>query len=141
MEGNPYQDPNQPYGPQPAQQPLPPAAQSIKDLVRIAGLIALIFGIINILWGIAGLIFLMGIVGIIFGIIDIIMWKQCDAINKLIDQHRFEEAKSKTLVWMILGIILGGLIPGIILLIAYLKFDELRAAPAVAQAPPPPPPV
>jgi len=118
MEGNPYGYQNQ--------QSTSPEVKGIKDLVKTAGLIALIFGIINILWGLAGLLFLVGIVGIIFGIIDLIMWKQCDNINGLMDQGRYDEAKSKTMLWMIIGIILGGFIPGLILLFAYLKFDSLN---------------
>ncbi len=145
MEGNPYGYQNP--------QSQPPEVRSIKDMVKLAGLLALIFGIINILWGVVGLLVLVGIVGIIFGIIDLIMWKQCDNINKLMDQGRYEEAKSKTMLWMIIGIVLGGFIPGLLLLIAYLKFDQLtRPAPqqygqgqqyAQSQQPgyvPPPPP-
>ena len=135
MEGNPYQDPNQPYGVQPVQQPLPPAAQSIKDLVKMAGLIALIFAILGLVFA----IFTLGVT-LILVIVDFLVWYFCKEIDSLMDQRRFEEAKSKTLIWMILGLLLGGIVPGIILLIAYLKFSELNAAPAAMQAPPPPPP-
>jgi len=117
--------------------PLPPEVESIKSLVKISGLIALIFGIINIIWGIPALLVFVGIMGIIFGIIDIIIWKQCKNINELVDQRKYKEAKDKTLIWMILGIIIGGLIPGILLLVAYLKFDEVISK---QQAVPPPPP-
>lgn len=37
----------------------------------------------------------------------------------------YKRAKDKTLVWMIIGFILGGIIIGIIMLVAYLKYDEL----------------
>jgi hypothetical protein len=120
--------------------PLPPEAQSIKDLVKITGIIALIFGIINILWGIPGLLVLMGIVGIIFGIVDLLIWSNCKKINELIDQRKYKEAKDKTLIWMIIGFIFGGLIPGILLLLAYIKYDEVIRVSQQQAVPPPPPP-
>ncbi len=118
-------------------QPLPPEAQSIKDFVRIAGLISLIFGIIYLISGIATLLYFVGIVPIIFGIFDLVIWMKCKEITALIDQQRYKDAKDKTLIWMILGFILGGVIAGILLLIAFLKFDSLLRT--VPQAPPPPP--
>ena len=120
--------------------PLPPEADSIKSLVKITGIIALIFGIINILWGLVGLLVIVGIVGIIFGIIDILIWSNCKKINELIDQRKFKEAKDKTLIWMIIGFIFGGLIPGILLLLAYIKYDEVIRITQQSVAPPPPPP-
>ncbi len=121
--------------------PLPPEAESIKSLVKITGLIALIFGIINILWGIPGLLVIVGIAGIIIGIVDLLIWSNCKKINELVDQRKFKEAKDKTLIWMIIGFIFGGLIPGILLLIAYLKFDSvINAQQQTTNVPPPPPP-
>jgi len=49
---------------------------------------------------------------------------------RLIDERKYGEAKSKTLTWMIVGFILGGLIPGILLLIAYIKLGEVPVTPA-----------
>ena len=86
----------------------------------MAGIISLIFGILFIILGIFTLFTL------VFGVIDIIIWYFCKDINRLIDQGNYTEAKSKTMLWMILGLILGGLIPGILLLLAYMKFDELQ---------------
>ncbi len=118
-------------------QPLPPEAQSIKDLVRITGIIALIFGIINLIWGIPGLIVLVGITGIIFGIVDLLIWSNCKKINELVDQRKYREAKDKTLIWMILGFIFGGLVPGILLLLAYIKYDNLIRVSEQTIPPPP----
>ncbi|EDY34384.1 hypothetical protein ABOONEI_683 [Aciduliprofundum boonei T469] len=120
-------------------QPLPPEAESIKSLVKITGIISLVFGILNLIWGIAGIIVLVGIVGIIFGIIDLLIWSNCKKINELIDQRNYKEAKDKTLIWMIIGFIFGGLIPGILLLIAYIKYDEVIRISQQSTVPPPPP--
>ncbi len=134
-EENTYQTQNSENYAQP--QPVPPEAESIKSLVKIAGIVALIFGIIYIIAGLATIIVLVGILPLIFGIIDIIIWKQCKNINELIDAGKYKEAKDKTLIWMIIGIIIGGLIPGILLLVAYIKYDELIKRQQVAVPPPP----
>ncbi len=107
--------------------------------MKITGIISLVFGILNLIWGIAGIIVLVGIVGIIFGIIDLLIWSNCKKINELIDQRNYKEAKDKTLIWMIIGFIFGGLIPGILLLIAYIKYDEVIRISQQSTVPPPPP--
>ena len=122
--------------PPPSVTSLPPEAQSIKDLVRIAGLISLIFGILWIVVGAVTLLFLIGIGFLIFGIFDLLIWMKCKEINELIDARRYGNAKDKTLVWMVIGFIIGGLIPGILLLVAFLKFDNLMRA--TQNIPPPP---
>jgi hypothetical protein len=103
----------------------PPEAQSIRSLLHIARILAIVFGIILLIVGIVLLIILVGIVFIIFAIINFVIWMQLKEIEGLVNQRQYEQAKSKTLVWMILGFILGGLIIGVLLLIAYLKFDPV----------------
>jgi len=51
-------------------------------------------------------------------------------IVKLIDQRQYEEAKSSTLMRMILGFIFGGILPCILLLVVYLKLGEVSKTPA-----------
>jgi hypothetical protein len=123
----------QPYGAPAAMEP--PEAQSIKSMLHIARIIAIIFAIIFLLVGLAEVAFLVaiglgflaffGILAIIWFVIDIVIYIQLKEIEALVNQHRYEQAKGKTLIWMILGFILGGIIIGILLLIAYLKFDPL----------------
>jgi len=98
-------------------------------LVHAAGIITLIFGVIMIVLGVVLLIFIVGFIPLIFGIIDLIIYSECKGIMRLIDERRYGEAKSKTLTWMIVGFILGGLIPGILLLIAYVKLGEVPSTP------------
>jgi len=162
----------------------PPEVQSIKSMLHIVRILAIIFGILLALGGIAYAAFLAyafsvcgaygayctGSLGfalipaifiIIFGVVDFIIYMQMKEIEGLVNQHKFEQAKSKTLLWMILGFILGGILVGVLLLIAYLKFDPViswqrqqmggappgyapqyaappPAAPPPAAAPPPP---
>ena len=103
----------------------PPEVASIRSLLHIARIIALIFGILLIIVGVVLLLFIIGVVPLIFGIIDIVIYIQMKEIAALVDQRRYDQAKSKTLVWMVLGFILGGIVIGILLLLAWLKFDPL----------------
>jgi hypothetical protein len=103
----------------------PPEADTIRNLTRIAGILALVFGIIFIIVGVIFLIVIVGIIPIILGVIDILIYTNCNEIIKLVDIGRYRDAKEKTLVWMIIGFIFGGIVVGILLLVAYLKYDEL----------------
>ncbi len=126
----------------PAYSAEPPALSSIRSLLKISKIIALIFSILALLYGIgtaawiastparlAGPVVYTGsVIVIIFGIIDLIIWKQIGSIEGLVNQGRYAEAKSKNLIWAIIGLILGGLLVGILLIIAYTKYDEVIRA-------------
>jgi hypothetical protein len=128
----------------------PPEVQSIKSMLHIVRILAIIFGILLALGGIAYAAFLawaysncsaVGLGGycggslgfalfpailiIIFGVIDFIIYMQMKEIEAMVNNRQYEAAKSKTLIWMILGFILGGILLGVLLLIAYLKFDPV----------------
>ena len=128
------EQPPTPPPPPPAPAGEPPGVGTIRTMLNVTKLLSLIFGILWILAGIGTIVatFGYGIVTaiplIIFGIIDLIIWKQVSNIQELVDQGKYREAKDKTLIWMILGFILGGVIIGILLLIAYLKYDEVIRA-------------
>lgn len=113
----------------------PPEAETIRSLLTISSILALIFGILYIIGGVFTLIFLVGAILIIFGVVDLIIYSNINSIVRLVDEGRYAEAKSKTLTWMIIGFILGGVIIGVLLLVAYIKYDELIRA---ASRPPPP---
>lgn len=98
---------------------------TIKSLTSVAGILALVIGIINMAWGAILLIVLIGIVGIGLGIVDIWIFLECRRIEKLLDEGRVREAKDTTLVPLILGFILSWIIVGILLLIAYVKYDAV----------------
>jgi hypothetical protein len=120
---------------------IPPDVSTVKTLNKVAKIIALIFGIILIIVGAISLIALVGIVPLIFGVVDLIIYYEIEQIDSLIDQQRYNEAKSKTFVWMIIvfifsGILIGvsaligfsGILVGILLLIAWLKYDDIIRA-------------
>lgn len=133
----------------PPMQNEPPEVQSIKSMLHIARILALIFGILILLGGIAylavvayyysvcstlavdaycGSAFTGALVGAIWlvvgGVVAFLVWTQMKSIEAKVDAHQYEAAKSQTLIWMILGFIFG-IILGIILLIAYIKFDPV----------------
>jgi hypothetical protein len=129
----------------------PPEAQSIKSMLHIARIVAIIFGVLFFLAGLAYVAYIaylasvcstfVGIdaycggflVGylifpffvVIWGVFDVILYLKMKSIEGMVNARQYEQAKSATLVWMILGFILGGIIIGILLLIAYIKFDPL----------------
>ncbi|HTT15704.1 MAG TPA: hypothetical protein VMG81_08045 [Thermoplasmata archaeon] len=147
----------------------PPEVQSIKSMLHIVRILAIIFGILLLLAGLAYVAFVVyvfsvcGSIGsvycggveayalvfpiliLIWGVVDFVIYVQMKEIEALVNQHQFEAAKSKTLIWMILGFIIGGILVGVLLLIAYLKFDPVinwsrsqgGMAPGMAYAPPP----
>jgi hypothetical protein len=113
----------------------PPEAASIKSMLHIARILALIFAIIFLFAGIGVVVALVAIgAGVFAGfaaffligvVIDIVIYVQLKEIAAMVDRRQYEAAKSKTLVWMIIGFILGGIIIGILVLVAWLKFDPL----------------
>jgi len=111
----------------------PPEAQTVRSMLKIARIVALIFGIFALLGGIGAFVaaifdpFLIGFGAllVLWFVIDLIIYMQLKGIQALADQHQYEAAKSKSLIWMIIGFILGGIIIGILILVAYLKFDPL----------------
>jgi hypothetical protein len=148
--------------------PEPPEAQSIKSMLHVVRILAIIFGALLLLGGIAyaayvaylsaacasfsvdpycGGAVVAAIIPAIYlaisGVFIILVYMQMGSIEQKVNAHQYEAAKSQTLLWMILGFIFG-VILGILLLVAFLKFDPLINAQraAAGQAPPgymPPP--
>lgn len=123
-----------------------PEVGSLKSTLNGARIIALIFWILGIIWvllalGGAALAaaagFGFGVVGLIypvlFTVINFLTWTKLPEIESLVNSRQYRPARDKLLIWMILGFI-AGLIPGIVLLIAYLKFDTILEAGGVAPA-------
>lgn len=125
----------QPYSVPMAAAVEPPEAQTIRSLLHIARIFAIIVGILLILAGtIVAAVFaarghpvlsVIGILLIVWGIVDFVIYTQLKAIEPMVNQRQYEAAKAKTLVWMIIGFLLGGIIIGILVLVSYLEFDRL----------------
>ncbi len=149
----------------------PPEAQSIRSMLHIVRILAIIIGVILFLAGLAwiaviaaaasacgsvgggafcgaafGAALTFPILVVIWGVVAVIIYTQMRKIEEMVNARQYEAAKHKTLVWMIIGFILAGIIVGILLLIAYIKFDPLiswqRSGGGAGVAPPsstPPP--
>ncbi len=152
--------------------PEPAEVDSVRSMLHIARILAVLFGILILLAGIAyaalvaataatcsaalgaapcapvGILLVFPILLIVWGAVNFLIYIEARAIEDLVNQREYEQAKSKTLVWMIVGFIFAGIVLGIVLLIAYIKFDPLvnrqRSAyaspPAAYGIPPPAPP-
>ncbi len=133
--------------------PEPPEAQSIRSVLKIARLLAIVFGIILLIGGIAyiavvayyisvcnsfigvdpycGAAWVGALGGIVWLVISgaflFLVYMQMKSIENKVNNRQYEEAKSQTLIWMILGFIFG-IILGIVLIFAFIKFDPLIAA-------------
>lgn len=135
---------------------LPASMAEARKLVYIGQLLALVFALIGMLAGvitivtgnILGGIYPLAAAGL--GLVVILMLK--DNVFANIDQGRFKQASDALLIWSIVGFVVL-FIPGIILLIGFLKLQEIfqpqyaqyqaqqyQAAPNQQQAAPPQPP-
>ena len=123
-----------------------PELASIRQLLNYGKIVALIFWILGILWvlvaivglaiaatfGLAGAVAGSLVYPILFTILNLLAWMQIPHIETHVTAGQYAAAKDKTLIWGILEII-GGIVPGILLLIAYSKFDAMmRWQPAMA---------
>jgi hypothetical protein len=116
----------------------PAELQSLRSFLRIASIIAMIVAIIAIiliayyalvaaaLGAFGFVVFGFGIIyAVIVLVVQILIWLNIREIRAMTDRGQYEAAKSKTLIWMVLGFIFGYIITGIFLLLAYLKFDPV----------------
>jgi hypothetical protein len=131
----------------------PPEAQSIRSMLHIVRILAIIFGILLFIAGIAyaavvvwsyqvcnnavgsvcngfyagslGALLVAPIFIVIFGLVDLFVYTRMREIENQVNQRQYASAKSSTLIWAIIGLIFGGVLPGVLLFIAYFKFDAL----------------
>ena len=131
--------------------PEPPEAQSIRSMYHITRILAIVFGILLLLGGLAyvglviaayaactsvagniclglGVVIWFPILLVIWGAFDIVLYIKMKELETMVNNRQYEQAKSRTLIWTILGFILGGIIIGVLLLVAYIKFDPLISA-------------
>ncbi len=134
MAQNPYAA--APMG-MPMQNPEVGTIRTMLSVVRILALIGMVLtaiGAIGTIWALAVLTSAgygaYGAVGasvyaiyiVVVFLFLLFVYLRIGAIRDLVDAGRLAEAKERTLIWMILGFIFGILV-GVLLLIAYIKFD------------------
>jgi hypothetical protein len=115
---------------------LPASAADARKLMYVGQLVALIFAIIAL---IAGLLRILtgdpffgtySLVAAAIGLIVVYMMKE-KVMNHL-DQGRFKEASDALLIWSIVGLFVY-VIPGVILLLGYLKLQDVFRQPQYQQ--------
>lgn len=111
--------------PPPSTSQYSPEVESVLSLNHAGGIIALILAVILLIIGIITLIFFVGIIFIIFGVVNLLVWNKVKEIDALVTQGHYQRAKEEQLTWSLIGLLLGGVVIGIILLVAYLKYDEI----------------
>ncbi len=114
-----------------------PSVDTIKSLTNAAGILSLILAILLGITGFIGIPLGIGALPLVLAVINYLIYANCKEIMKLVDLSRYREAKEKTLIWMLVGFIFGWILVGILLLIAFLKYDEVIK---YSETPPPPPP-
>ncbi|HEV2166490.1 MAG TPA: hypothetical protein VGS23_05900 [Thermoplasmata archaeon] len=133
----------------PAMEPV--EAASLRSMLNVARILAIVFGILFLLIGLAdaavvayyasvcstfvgydaycggpvAFLLIGPVYVLILGAFNFLIYAKVKEIEGLVNNRQYESAKSQTLIWVILGFILGGVIVGIVLLVAYLKFDPL----------------
>lgn len=114
----------------------PPEVSSLKSLLNITRIIALLFMILSLLAGLGGILVAVIFLGpfgfwagylLIGFIISLLLYIQVGAIRDMVNAGQLVAAKEKTLIWMILGIIFS-IIVGILLIIVYVKYDSAISA-------------
>lgn len=125
-----------PPGGVPPQPPPPYGAYQMEDPnVHTAKTMVLIAMILQIVFLFLGLLTFIFLIGILWVILDYVL------VYKPLTEGRVQEAETPSLVLFILQLIFGGVLPGIFMLIAWLKIkDALRYRQGMASYVPPPPP-
>ncbi|HEV2429442.1 MAG TPA: hypothetical protein VGV64_06335 [Thermoplasmata archaeon] len=127
---------NAPYG----AAPMPPELESVRSLLNVSRILAIVFGILTFIGFLGELSFAL-LVAPVFGpgayesaayllisaAVLALTWISLGEVIREVEGGQYEMAKSKLLLWMVLGFPFGWLIIGILLLVAYLKFDTLIA--------------
>lgn len=108
----------------------PPELDSLRSWLKIAKIFSLIFLILIVLSFLALLIvpffgIFLALILVIPLLIQLLIYTRIGAIQGMVDAGQYVQAKERTFLWMILGFIFGGILIGLFLLLAYLKFDPV----------------
>jgi len=115
---------------------LPPKIKDAREMFKYAAIFFLIAALINGLWGLWGIfrgILFFSVFRISYAMIRIVLavvaiiikGKFVENIITPIDEGRYQESKDNMIVYMILGFIFGLLISGVLILLGYMKIDEV----------------
>ncbi|MCI4352776.1 MAG: DUF973 family protein [Thermoplasmata archaeon] len=122
------------YGSPGAMSYVPPSASTAKTLILVGLILQLIFALVFLIGlgalalfaasvggfavVIAGVYVALGAIGFVW---FVLVWMLC---YKPVTEGRYDSAKTPTLVFAILSIVTGGILSGILYLIAYIKLGD-----------------
>ncbi len=123
---------------------LPPKIKDAREMFKYAAIFFLIAALINGLWGIwdiftgllsgifwwggyySGFRIFSGIFRLVLAVVAIVIkGKFVESIITPIDEGRYQESKDNMIVYMILGFIFGLVLSGVLILLGYMKIDEV----------------
>jgi hypothetical protein len=110
---------------------LPRAAQDARNFAFWAQILFLVIALVYFIWAIVNFVTFWGFfAGIVMLIIAVLCGVSGLNLKKYvvdeIDRGRFNEAKNNMIIWMIIGFV-AFVIPGLLLLLAYMKLSEAMA--------------
>lgn len=131
------QSPANPYAPTSPSHPWAPGpAQSAQNFVHLGRLLTLLLLLVELVVGIIivavslffGLAY--GAFFVVGAVVGLVVYVKLGEVESQIGAGQYGPAKDGLIIWGILGVIFVWVIPGIFLLLAYLKLDEvIRATP------------
>ncbi|MDI9619605.1 MAG: hypothetical protein QFX33_02100 [Candidatus Nezhaarchaeota archaeon] len=98
---------------------------TIKGLLRAADIVSLVLGIMFIAVGVLTFIAFIGLVFGVFGVMNLVLRAKVKRIALMVDFGNYMEARSECIAWMVVAFILAGVIVGLLLLVAYLKLEDI----------------
>lgn len=126
-----------------------PELSSLKSLLSAARIVALVLWILGILWVLGALVAaafaaafgvptaILGVIyPVLFTIVNLLTWMRLPQIEAQVNRGEYAAARDATLLWMVLGWFFL-FINGLILLLAWLKFDTVIRSGGVAMGVPP----
>lgn len=112
----------------------PPGVETAHTLNTIAWVLSLIGVVVGFIAGGiyaylasaigSGLLGALAFYLFVVAIIDIIIVVKVRRVNGMLDSGMYEEARRSLLPWVVVGFIFGGIIVGILLLVAYIKVGD-----------------
>ncbi len=72
-----------------------------------------------------GILFAIVLFTLASGIVNFVIFLGLGDVNNLIKRQEYKRARNATLIYMILGFVFSWILVGVLLLIAYMKYDAL----------------
>jgi hypothetical protein len=126
----------------------PAQAGSVRSLLFLGRILAIVIALVGLLYGVSGLYFafahgyglLAGLYGLLAFVICLLLFVRLGDIGRRVEARLYAEAKESLLIWAVLGILFGYVIAGIVPLVVWLMLDPLinwqRAASTSPAVPP-----